>query len=558
MDSISNNKIVTLGNGVNTSNSNVPIQAKSPFYDYIHNWYKYLSDHPDPKFTEYIVNGICKGVDIGYTGPRRARVHDNWPSVSKYNQAVSKVLTNDVVRGRKAGPFATPPFKNFVGSPMGAFPKKHSPDKYRVIHDLSWPPGASINEGIDLDCSVQYITVDTVVRHVKKCGPGALMAKIDLEDAYKHIMVQPSDWELLGLTFDTIDKNNNGSKQFYVDLTLPFGLKSSAKIFSKFAEGLHYIMQARGVTIVENYLDDFFTCGQVGTPECYNNLSTMISTCKILGWGLQCKKIVRPTTELEFLGIVIDSVHRELKISDQRLNDIMKELQVWSYKKVCKKRELLSLIGKLSFISRVVRPGRTFLRRLIDLSKRVKYLHHRIKLSKESLADINWWIQYLPTWNGISLFYNESWESNDRLEWWSDASDTGYGCFFQGSWISENFNANCKSEKSIAWRELYALYVAACTWGERLKGKRILFHCDNSAIVQVLEKGTSKEPQIMNLVRSLFFVAAHNNFEFSAVHIPGKKNEIADALSRGQLTRFRKLAPNAELCKTKVHVKMIV
>ena len=174
------------------------------------------------------------------------------------------------------------------------------------------------------------------------------------------------------------------------------------------------------------------------------------------------------------------------------------------------------------------------------------------------MADINWWIQYLPTWNGISLFYNESWESNDRLEWWSDASDTGYGCFFQGSWISENFNANCKSEKSIAWRELYALYVAACTWGERLKGKRILFHCDNSAIVQVLEKGTSKEPQIMNLVRSLFFVAAHNNFEFSAVHIPGKKNEIADALSRGQLTRFRKLAPNAELCKTKVHVKMIV
>ena len=72
---------------------------------------------------------------------------------------------------------------------------------------------------------------------------------------------------------------------------------------------------------------------------------------------------------------------------------------------MCKKRELLSIIGKLIFISRVVRAGRTFVRRMIDLAKTVKHLHYRVKLNAVMKADIEWWITYLPTWNGVSFMY---------------------------------------------------------------------------------------------------------------------------------------------------------
>ena len=54
---------------------------------------------------------------------------------------------------RKVGPFLTPPFENFTGSPLGAIPKKHSaPVKWRIIHDLSWPTGLSVNDGIPRIC----------------------------------------------------------------------------------------------------------------------------------------------------------------------------------------------------------------------------------------------------------------------------------------------------------------------------------------------------------------------------------------------------------------------
>jgi hypothetical protein len=104
---------------------------------------------------------------------------------------------NDVSRHWKVGPFKEQPFADFVGSPMGAFTKPSNTDntaKTRVIHDLSWLPGHSVNHYIpEHSCSVTYVTIDTAVAIVKKLGPDCLMAKIDLANAYKQIGVRPED-----------------------------------------------------------------------------------------------------------------------------------------------------------------------------------------------------------------------------------------------------------------------------------------------------------------------------------------------------------------------------
>ena len=70
-------------------------------------------------------------------------------------------------------------------------------------------------------------------------------------------------------------------------------------------------------------------------------------------------------------------------------------------------------------------------------------------------------------------------------------------------------------------------------------------HCDNHAVVDIWSSGTSRSPELMVLVRRLFFVAASHNFTVVLQHIPGTDNAIADALSRMQMTRFRSLAPLA-------------
>lgn len=524
------------------------IQTRSPFD--VEYWASKLSNHPDQEYVDRILKYIREGVPVGYEGPRIGRVCKNWPSVQQFYPAVLANIENDLSKGRKAGPFSAPPFDTFVGSPMGAFEKRSSPGKYRIIHDLSWPPGHSVNDGISqLDCTVQYITVDDAVRRVKKYGPGTLMAKLDLEDAFKHIVVRPQDWDLLGSTLEVSDPMGTKTLQYFVDMVLPFGMRSSPKKFCEFADALRYMMEQNGVSDVDNYVDDFFTCGPPGTNQCEDNLNVMLDTCDGAKFSVAPRKIVWPAPVMEFLGIVIDSINMILCISESRLQDVLSELEKWSRKKTCTKRQLLSIIGKLTFVSKVVRPGRTFVRRMIEFSKKATALHHKIKLNVEFQKDVQWWLYYLPSWNGISLFYDEDWTTSADLCLYTDASNIGYGCYFAGHWFCEQFD-EAKKACDILWRELYALLKAAATWGKYWMTKRVLFFCDNQAGVSILKSGSSRRADIMSLVRALFFVAAEYNFEFSAVYISTHDNGVADALSRFQSRRFHELAPGADLYMT--------
>ena len=102
------------------------------------------------------------------------------------------------------------------------------------------------------------------------------------------------------------------------------------------------------------------------------------------------------------------------------------------------------------------------------------------------------------------------------------------------------------TKRSIQWQELFAIVAAAHTWGHRLAGCRIRFHCDNLAVVHTWNGQSSRDTAIMGLLRELFYVAACNNFTVQLVHIPGKHNSLADALSRDMLSRFFTLAPQAD------------
>ena len=115
---------------------------------------------------------------------------------------------------------------------MGAVAKKHSaPVKWRIINNLSWPAGLSVNDGIPKDSSTcTYDTIDKVITHLKAAGKGALMSKLDLSDAFRHILVHPDNWELLGSTWP-VDINSALYPAYFFDAFLPFGLRSSPSLF---------------------------------------------------------------------------------------------------------------------------------------------------------------------------------------------------------------------------------------------------------------------------------------------------------------------------------------
>ena len=212
-------------------------------------------------------------------------------------------------------------------------------------------------------------------------------------------------------------------------------------------------------------------------------------------------------------------------------------------RRTCKKHDLLQLIGKLSFACKVVPAGCMFLWRLIDKSTEVGPLHHHVTLSEDTRADLYWWLAFLPSWRGSSIFIHPAWLSPVQSHLFTDASSLcGFGAFYSGHWFSGSWDP-VTSSFPIAWKELYAIVLAASTWGQHWRGQRILFHCDNRAVVA---KGSSKQPDIMSLVRALYFIVACLEFHIAIKHVPGCNNSIADALSRFQVDHFRRLAPEAD------------
>ena len=56
--------------------------------------------------------------------------------------------------------------------------------------------------------------------------------------------------------------------------------------------------------------------------------------------------------------------------------------------------------------------------------------------------------------------------------------------------------------------------------------------CDNEAVVTILNSGRTRDPFLAAIARNIFMSAAVSDIYLKIVHIPGKKNVVADLLSR--------------------------
>ncbi len=239
----------------------------------------------------------------------------------------------------------------------------------------------------------------------------------------------------------------------------------------------------------------------------------------------------------------------QARLPQEKLAALLEELAQFSLlhasRKSCTQRQLLSLIGKLAFTCKVIPAGRIFLRRLLDTAHSVDSLDKHIPFTDDAVKDVEWWRRFATQWNGIAFFLDPTWTPAHELQLYTDAAgNLGYGAYWNGQWFSQPWPAHLSS-KSIEWKELYAIVIACEAWGSHWSGRRLLFHCDNEAVVHIWKSGRSCCPDLMDLVRALFFVAARNNFHVLIRHIPGIDNSIADALSRLQLTKFHSLVPHA-------------
>ena len=165
-----------------------------------------------------------------------------------------------------------------------------------------------------------------------------------------------------------------------------FGLRSAPLLFSAVADALQWMMQHKGASYVDHYVDYFITVGFPGSDECSNNTRIMLQVCEEAGAPVEEDKLEGPATTLPFLGIEIDMVAMELR-PPETLHQLLQKLTQWHGKTACTKWDLQSIISSLSHGCNVIKPGRLFLRRLIDLSKVTKHPNHHIQLNLETRSD---------------------------------------------------------------------------------------------------------------------------------------------------------------------------
>ena len=164
-------------------------------------WARLLHAHPDSAFSTYLINGLINGFRVGFNRHQPlGTVTKNMPSALQQQTIVAAYIDNEVTLGRLIGPLPTNVAQFVHRNRIGVVPKGHTPGKWRLITDLSFPPGYSVNDGIDpVLCSLSYVSIDTVAAIVVSLGAGSLLAKIDIESAYRLVPVHPDDRPLLGV-----------------------------------------------------------------------------------------------------------------------------------------------------------------------------------------------------------------------------------------------------------------------------------------------------------------------------------------------------------------------
>ena len=501
-------------------------------------WRAALNHHPDSAFADYILRGLSQGFRVGFQYGVCSVQQESANMWVKDEQVVTEYIKKEVEADRLITlPTAEAARLGIHCSPLGIIPKKSQPGKWRLIVNLSAPTDASVNDGIKKElCSLAYTSVDVVAKEIVRLGSGTVLAKMDIKQAYRVVPVHPDDRWLLGVTWQG---------KVYVDKVLPFGLRSAPMIFSALADALAWIMKQRGVTFVVHYIDDFITLGRPGSEECQRNNRIMLGTCSDTDTPVEAGKCEGPCTMLTFLGIEIDCEAMELRLPQKKLAKLLEALDEWRGKKACRKKALQSLIGSLSHACKVVKSGRSFLRRLIDLAKLAKHPNHYVRLNTDARSDIEWWWQFASTWNGISMMFEARRESCD-VALVSDASGSwGCGAYCNGKWFQLQW-AGLWANSHIAIKELTPIVLAAAVWGRGWSGKSVMAHCDNAAVVSVINSGSSKDPDLMHLTRCLTFIKVKFDFALFSSHVPGVNNELADALSHNNLPFFLRHYPQAE------------
>ena len=472
-------------------------------------------------------------------------------------------------------------------SPLGLVPKNHQPlaTDGRLIHDLSFPAGASVNAhtakaGLPM---VEWPRIHEVATHItdlrESAGPDAVFMGMtgDVANAYRHLRGHASDSGRFGLALPERDLIG-------ADLSAAFGWCGSPNFFCVMGNAMRWLISQESPKSINphltddvnfwcfNYMDDFIMMEALNTERLENaNIALRLAMLATFGPDAINEKKFQPwATSFRALGLDWDLTRGEVSMPPEKTARARLRVQAILARGSASRNDLEKALGSLRHVCTCAPPARAFyqelhsaLRRCPRVGQRALSLAMRsdLRVMETILAVAHF--EHIPT----TVFTGSSTPA------WTlemDASDTGLAVLDRRNrrFIRVSFNDDernliaaaghndrkCQrangnaslppdgkpppSDFSINVREHFAIGLAVCLWG-RLLGDpdaatttHIEAVTDNTAALAWTSKLASVNTFSANINRHLAVAQAVHRLHVSARHVPGCDNTLADAGSR--------------------------
>lgn len=435
-----------------------------------------------------------------------------------------------------------------------------APTGARRIHDFARPSGAALNDHI------RYLprAFSTARQFAEGVQQGGWMAKVDVHAYFHAIGAFPGHWPYLAFRVPAASLPGNSSSGSSGEVEvwgtrLMFGLRHGPEVADRFSQAVVRLMRKLGWEVSYALLDDF-SIAEPDRVRCWLGWHVLCAVLLHMGFVPTLRKSAAPSQLLQLLGVEIDSVAMQLRLTAARVQELQQLAAAFSARRRCTKRELDSLLGKLQWASDVVFGGSLALNPVRRCGRACRKPHHKVYLVAEARLALQWWHTALQEFNGHRRILGRRpiqglLLSTDACGAW-DTGTAGVGVFVDGGFCGLTgeqcrqlfSDAPAADDDPIQLWELFAVLVLVRLFGPYLHGQYWELAVDNTNVQSWLLKGTVRGTvcyeRALHYLLQLFKLQWELDMRLFPVWISSSSNALADAASRQQWADFgRALLP---------------
>lgn len=384
----------------------------------------------------------------------------------------------------------------------------------------------------------QHFKMESLRSIIQALNVGDWVASIDLKDAYLHVPIYPEDRKYLRFCIDNIH---------YQFRSMPFGLATAPRVFTKLMGAIGAHLRSQQISIYM-YLDDWLL-KNADRMTLVHQLRRTLFLLMDLGLVInQSKSILQPTQQITYLGALFNLQQGMVYPSLDRFLSLRGAISTMVMESFIPARTFLRVLGLMAACIDLVPLARLKMRPiqfclLSQWRPHVDELDHLIQMDSFLIPHLLWWIERGNVLAGTSILSFRA-----DLTLWTDASTYGWGAHLEDRNVSGKWTV-IEQSSHINLLELSAVENALHHFRDNVKHRQVLLRTDNSTVVSYINRqGGTKSAALCVMTWRILHWCHLLGIQLKAAHIPGKKNVIADQLSRGrQIPKMTEWSLNQEI-----------